>query len=155
MGRQLKCFLSTSYDTDISLIKSVLSENNIEVFDLFDFSIGSSIQDILKEKLKQSDFAVFVVSKDNKNVLYEMGVCEGLGKPSLIIINKEANFPFYIENKLSLTANLADIDFLRITLLGFIDEIKLKRKPLKTTLTTNKFSEKYSNDIKKNLYQLL
>ncbi len=155
MGRQLKCFLSTSYDTDISLIKSVLSENNIEVFDLFDFSIGSSIQDILKEKLKQSDFAVFVVSKDNKNVLYEMGVCEGLGKPSLIIINKEANFPFYIENKLSLTANLADIDFLRIILLGFIDEIKLKRKPLKTTLTTNKFSEKYSNDIKTNLYQLL
>ena len=31
----------------------------------------------------------------------------------------------------------------------------MKRKPLKTTLTTNKFSEKYSNDIKTNLYQLL
>lgn len=137
MDRQYKCFLSASYDTDLSLIKSVLAENNVETFDLYDFSIGSSIQDILKRKLRQADFAVFVVSKDSKNVLYEIGVCEGLGKPSLIIIDKDASLPFYIENKLSLTANLNDRAFLKMTLLGFIDEIKAKRKPTKKIEKSN------------------
>ncbi len=146
MDRQYKCFLSASYDTDLSLIKSVLAENKVETLDLYDFSIGSSIKDILKRKLRQADFAVFVVSKDSKNVLYEIGVCEGLGKPSLIIIDKDASLPFYIENKLSLTANLNDRAFLKMTLLGFIDEIKAKRKPTKKVEKQNEIpNDKYDN----------
>lgn len=138
------------------MIKSILAENDVETFDLYDFSIGSSIQDILKRKLRQSDFAVFVVSRDNKNVLYEIGVCEGLGKPSLIIIDKEANLPFYIENKLSLSANLNDREFLKLTLLGFVDEIKSKRKHTKTVKTKEgELPENYNDDIKQVLSSLL
>lgn len=156
MDRQLKCFISASHDTDLSLIKSILAENDVETLDLYDFSIGSSIQDILKRKLRQSDFAVFVVSKESKNVLYEIGVCEGIGKPSLIIIDKETNLPFYIENKLSLSANLNDRDFLELTLLGFIDEIGSKRKPTKTTKANEKeVAENYNDDIKQVLKSLL
>ncbi|RZJ97521.1 MAG: hypothetical protein EOO46_25455 [Flavobacterium sp.] len=156
MDRQLKCFLSASYDTDLSTIKSVLGENDIETFDLYDFSIGDSIQQILKRKLRQADFAIFVVSKDSKNVLYEIGVCEGLGKPSLIIIDKEADLPFYLENKLSLSANLKDRDFLKITLLGFIDEIKSKKRPLKSKKKVEgKEIEKYNSDIRNVLRSLL
>ncbi|MCS4435195.1 toll/interleukin-1 receptor domain-containing protein [Aquiflexum sp. XJ19-10] len=156
MDRKYKCYLSASYDADLSLIKSVLAENNIETFDLYDFSIGSSIQEILKRKLRQADFAVFVVSKDSKSVLYEIGVCEGIGKPSLIIIDREASLPFYIENKLSLTANLNDKAFLKMTLLGFIDEIKAKRKPIKKNeKSADKSSETYSSDTKGVLNSLL
>ncbi|MFN8255671.1 MAG: hypothetical protein U0W24_08290 [Bacteroidales bacterium] len=156
MERKLKCFISASYDTDLSAIKSVLSENDVETFDLYDFSIGSSIQEILKRKLRQSDFAIFVVSKDNKNVLYEIGVAEGLGKQSLIIIDKGANLPFYIENKLSLTANLNDREFLKITLLGFIDEMKSKRKPIvRKKIIDNKETESYNSNIKNILNSLL
>ena len=156
MDRQLKCFLSASYDTDLSLVKSVLAENNIEVFDLYDFSIGSSIQQILKQKLRESDFAVFVITKDSKNVLYEIGVCEGLGKQSLIIIDKDANLPFYIENKLSLTANINDREFLKMTILGFIAEIKSNKRSLKTSkLTDNEKTETYNNEIRNDLYSLL
>lgn len=156
MNRQLKCFLSASYDTDLSLIKSVLSENNIETFDLYDFSIGSSFQQILKRKLRQADFAVFVVGKESKNVLYEIGVCEGLGKQSLIIFDKEVNLPFYLDNKLSLTANLSDRNFLKMTLLGFIEEMKFKIKPIKKNITeSNEEVEIYSTDIKEILTGLL
>lgn len=156
MNRRLKCFLSASYDTDLSAIKSVLAENDIDIFDLYDFSIGSSIQQILKRKLRQADFAVFVVTKDSKNVLYEIGVCEGLGKQSLIIIDKDANLPFYLENKLSLTANLNDRDFLKMTLLGFIEEMKSKRRPTQKLKTEeNKEIENYNSDIKEVLYSLL
>ena len=156
MNRRLKCFLSASYDTDLSSIKSVLAENDIDIFDLYDFSIGSSIQQILKRKLRQADFAVFVVTKDSKNVLYEIGVCEGLGKQSLIIIDKDANLPFYLENKLSLTANLNDRDFLKMTLLGFIDEMKSKRRTSqKPRSEDSKDLEIYNSDIKAVLSSLL
>ena len=156
MDKLLKCFLSASYDTDLSTIKSVLVENGVEIFDLYDFSIGNSIQQILKRKLRQADFAIFVVSKDNKNVLYEIGVCEGLGKQSLIIIDKETNLPFYIENKLSLSANLNDRDFLKMTLLGFIDEMKSNKKPIKRTkIIDSKKTENYNRDIKDELHSLL
>jgi hypothetical protein len=133
-----------------------LAENDIDIFDIYDFSIGSSIQQILKRKLRQADFAVFVVTKDSKNVLYEIGVCEGLGKQSLIIIDKDANLPFYLENKLSLTANLNDRDFLKMTLLGFIDEMKSKRRPTQKPRTEDsKEIEIYSSDIKAVLSSLL
>lgn len=156
MNRRLNCFLSASNDTDLSSIKSVLAENDIDIFDLYDFSIGSSIQQILKRKLRQADFAVFVVTKDSKNVLYEIGVCEGLGKQSLIIIDKDANLPFYLENKLSLTANLNDRDFLKMTLHGFIDEMKSKRRPPQKPRTEDgKEIEIYSSDIKAVLSSLL
>lgn len=156
MNRRLKCFLSASYDTDLSSIKSVLAENEIDIFDLYDFSIGSSIQQILKRKLRQADFAVFVVTKDSKNVLYELGVCEGIGKQSLIIIDKDANLPFYLDNKLSLTANLNDRDFLKMTLLGFIDEMKSKRRTAKKRRSEDsKEIEIYNSDIKAVLSSLL
>lgn len=156
MNRQLKCFLSASYDTDLTTIESVLAENDIEIFNLYDFSIGSSIQDILKRKLRQADFAIFVLSKESKNILYEIGVCEGLGKQSLIIFDKQASLPFYLENKLSLSANLNDRDFIKMTLLGFIDEIKSKIKPSKKNKKTNtKEIDKYDTDTIEVLNSLL
>lgn len=156
MNRPLKCFLSASYDTNLSLIKSVLAENDIDIYDIYDFSIGSSLHQILKRKLRQVDFAVFLVTKDSKNVLFEIGVCEGLGKQSLIIIDKDANPPFYLDNELSLTVNLNDIDFLKMTLLGFIDEMKSKRRSTQK-LKNEAFNELeiYSSEIKTVLSSLL
>jgi len=134
----------------------VLAENDIDVFGLYDFSIGDSIQQILKRKLRQADFAVFVVGKENNNILYEIGVCEGLGKQSLIIIDKNVDLPFYLENKLSLTANLNDRNFLKMTLYGFIKELKHKGKHAKSTITeSDKGVEGYNTDIKWVLTSLL
>src|SRR6185436_6227367 len=128
MTGHLKCFLSAPFGTDLEAIKSVLEENKVEVFDLYDFSIGSSIQQILKRKLRQADFAIFVLTKENKNIIYEIGVCEGLGKRYLIIYANEANIPFFLENKLSLSGNLKNRDFLRISLQGFIEESEEKKR---------------------------
>jgi hypothetical protein len=132
MNNPLKCYISANADVDISTIKSILQKNHIEVFDLFDFAVGESIQQILKKKLRQADFAIFVISKNSGNVLYEMGVCEGLGKKALVIIDKETEVPFYLNSQLSFTANLKEQDFLEIALLGFIERITSKRKPTKS-----------------------
>lgn len=156
MDKQLRCFLSSSYETDTTTVKCFLEDNQVEVYGLYDLAIGSSIQQILKRKLRQADFAIFVLSNDNRNILYEIGVCEGLGKQYLLILDKAENLPFYLENKLSVHANLKDKDFIRMTLSGFIEELKRhKRYPNKKRSIRDIKKETYDQDTKDVLKSLL
>ena len=156
MNKNLKCFISASYDTDLSFIKNILAENNVETFDLYDFSIGDSIQQILKRKLREADFALFIVSNDNSNVIYEMGVCEGLGKQHFIFLEKDFKVPFYIENKLFIRANLQDRDFLQMSIQKILHSVKNKSYIPKRTNPKNKSKDlSYGDDAKTNLTSYL
>lgn len=156
MTETLKCFISAPYETDTSTIKNILSEYNVEVFDIYDFSIGESIQQILKRKIRQSDFALFVLSQDNQNVLYEMGVCEGMGKQHFIFLDKDYKTPFYVESKLFQRANLNDRNFLKLSIEKILQEVRKNKKPStrqrKTKEGTRKF---YNQEIKSNLKSFL
>ncbi len=152
MNERLKCFISASFETDTSQIKNILAENNVDTFDLYDFSIGDSIQQILKRKIRQADFALFIISSENTNVIYEMGVCEGIGKQHFIIVEKDYKTPFYIENKLFIRANLQDREFLQMSIQKILQTVK-KKEPKYRKVTNEKKSDKlsYSNDVKENL----
>jgi len=150
MKDNLKCFISLSYDIDIALIKKILLDFNVITFDLFDFSIGESVQQILKRKIRQVDFAVFFITKNNLNVIYEMGVCEGLGKQQFIFIEKDYEIPFYFENKLFIRADLKDINFLRESIGNIIRSFKKNRLSTKKNDRKN-INKEYNKDIKKNL----
>ncbi len=156
MNRNLKCFISASYQTNTDLIKNILIENGVEVADLYDFSIGESIQQILKRKLRQSDFALFILSNDNQNILYEMGVSEGLGKQHFIFVAKNYKVPFYIENKLFLKADLNDRQFLQVSIEKILKDVKEKKvKPVRKTRNKSKKASTYNLDIKDNLESYL
>lgn len=156
MNEKLKCFISASYDTDLSFVKNILAENNIDTFDLYDFSIGDSIQQILKRKLRQADFALFVVSDDNSNVIYEMGVCEGLGKQHFIFLEKDFKVPFYIENKLFIRADLKDKEFLQLSIQKILHSIKRRTSKARKSISKEKPRDlTYSNDAKANLTSYL
>lgn len=156
MNRNLKCFISSSYQTNTDLIKNILEENGVEVVDLYDFSIGQSIQQILKRKLRQSDFALFILSDDNQNVLYEMGVSEGLGKQHFIFVGKDYKVPFYLENKLFLKADINDRQFLQVSIEKILKDVTEKRgKPIKKATTKPKKTDTYNRNIKDNLESYL
>ncbi|MCX6219903.1 MAG: hypothetical protein NTZ69_02805 [Bacteroidia bacterium] len=155
MDKKLRCFISAPYDTDISYIKNILAENNVDTFDLYDFSVGHSIQQILKRKLRESDFALFIISKDSSNVIYEMGVCEGLGKQHFIILEKDFKVPFYIENKLFIRANLKDRSFLQATIHKVLNTIKSKNKNKRKSPQINKSKEfSHNKNIQEKLLSL-
>ena len=156
MTEHLKCFISTPYETDTSTIKSILAKNNVEVFDIYDFSTGESIQKILKRKIRQSDFALFVISHDNQNVLYEMGVCEGMGKQHFIFLDKDYEIPFYVENKLFLRANLNDKNFLQLSIENILQEVRKNKKPTSRNKKIKEGNRRiYNQDIKENLRSYL
>lgn len=152
----LKCYVSASFDIDLSSVIEILQDNYVEVYEFYDGSISTSFQDILKRKLRQVDFAVFILSKDNKNILYEMGVCEGLGKQSLIIVNKEVTeIPFYLQNKLTISTNLSDKKVVELALKAFISELSVKKKNPEKPRPNRMATEEYDENIKEIFRSLL
>lgn len=158
MNYNLKCFISASFETETDSIKSVLAENGVEVFDLYDFSIGESIQQILKRKIRQSDFAIFILTEENKNVLYEMGVCEGLGKQHFIFLDKKLTIPFYVTNKLFIHADLNDRNFLKNSIVKILQDVGRSKRSKSSRIVKEKTSQKeksYNRDIRDNLESYL
>lgn len=156
MNKNLKCFISSSYNYDTSSIKNILAENGVETFDLYDFSIGDSIQQILKRKIKEADFAIFVITDNNPNVIYEMGVCEGLGKQHFILLDKDLKIPFYIENKLFIRTDVNDFEFTRKSISKLLFDIKKTTKPYYSKQKDNlKKTIEYQSDTKNQLRDIL
>ena len=156
MDKNLKCFISSSHNVDNSHIKNILAENGVQTFDLYDFSVGDSIQQILKRKIKEADFAIFIITDNNPNVIYEMGVCEGLGKQHFILLDKDLKIPFYIENKLFIRTDVNDFEFTKNSILKLLFDIKKKTKSYYSKpKDKSKQTIEYHNDTKGQLRDIL
>lgn len=156
MNENLKCFISASSDTDTAVIKNILAEYNVETLDIYDFSIGDSIQQILKRKIRQADFALFIVSdRSSVNVIYEMGVCEGIGKQHFVFLEKDFKVPFYLENQLFIRADLNDRKFLKSAVEKILQSVTKKEKPSKQLTKGKNEIKPYSRDITDNLNSYL
>jgi len=154
MGKKFKCFVSAPPQTDISLLRMVLMQLDIEAYDIYDFQPGEPLHDLLKKKIKASDFAVIVATELNANVFYEMGICEGLGKPLFIIVGKEIKAPYFVDKHVHLKTDLRNIDLLKISLSKFLESLrsgKLKPRRSKTVTTNRKLTtvDDYLNTIRR------
>jgi hypothetical protein len=147
MKTNLKCYISASSDFDLTKLESILSHLKIEYHSFYDFSIGTTFSDLIKRKLRESDFIIAVLENENSNVLFELGVAEGLGKPTFIIVEKELKIPFFLQNKLYFQTNLKDTKLMELALSNFIVDIKGKkiktvnRKQKKEFLSINETNE--------------
>lgn len=124
MNKKIKCFISASHGANLMYIKNVLADNDVEVFDPYDFSTRESMQENIKKHMAEVDFAIFIVAEDSQNVIYEMGVCDGIGKPFFIFLEKGYKVPFYIENKMFIRTNLRDSDFLEESVVKILRNLK-------------------------------
>lgn len=124
MNKKLKCFISASHGANLLYIKNALAENGVDVFDPYDFSTRESMQQVLKQHMQEVDFAIFIVATESLNVIYEMGLCDGVGKPFFIFLEKGYKVPFYIENKMFIRANLRDAEFLEDAVTKIIRNLK-------------------------------
>ncbi len=95
----MNCYISTPADFELTKLESVLDSQNIEHHSFYDFSIGNSFSDLIRRKIRDSDFVIAVLQTDNANVLFELGVAEGLKKPSFILVDKDFKVPFFLDSK--------------------------------------------------------
>jgi hypothetical protein len=157
MSEELQCFISASYDVDTSYIKNALAEYNVNAVDIYDFSIGDSIQQILKRKIRQSDFAIFIVSDNtSSNVIFEMGVCEGIGKQYFVFLEKELKIPSYVESQLFIRTDWRDRKFLKAAVEKILQSVAKKEKASKHSSVKQKPEKKqYSVKVRENLHSYI
>ena len=123
----MKCYISAPSNSDLSLINEMLDRLEIGYHNFYDFSIGSSFSDLIKRKIRESDFVLALISESNQNVFFELGVAQGLNKPMFLLVKKGIKLPFYLEDKLYFQTHWdKDTDLIELSLKNYINDISRK-----------------------------
>jgi hypothetical protein len=146
MKSQLKCYISAPANFDLTKVEAILDKQKVEHHSFYDFSIGTTFSDLVRRKIRDSDFIIAVLQSENSNVLFELGVAEGLRKPTFILVDKEFKVPFFLDTKLYYQTNFKDLSLIDLALSNFILDIGGKkktsvRKEDKDTLTVDETSD--------------
>ncbi len=122
---KLRCFIAAPYYTKTDFIEKILTDKGVEFSKAYDSPVVNySIEKQIKNKIKKSDFVIAIVSKNNIEVFYEIGLAEGLGKPLFIINDKKSEIPACLQNHLHLKTTLKINQSLIISVSKFADEAR-------------------------------
>lgn len=97
MEKQVKCLVLLPFDASAARLKDtvdrVLRTNRIEPVSLEEknLSPGARWLDQVFGLLRATDFVIADVSRKNPNVLFELGVAHGLGKPLILLLSVETD----------------------------------------------------------------
>jgi hypothetical protein len=143
---KLRCYLSYSPDTDISVIKNILTERNIlSVSPLENSEYGNAILVTINRQIKDSDFIIAVLD-DNINVSFEIGLAMGNKKPVFLITpyKNENKLPVFLNSVTYTLANPNEYEKIKFSFDFFLDNLPMKRDKI-----VSKVLEKKPNVIKK------
>ncbi|ROH98096.1 TIR domain-containing protein [Chryseobacterium daecheongense] len=128
MKHKLNCYISAPANFDLTRLESLLNSQKIEYHSFYDFSIGTTFSDLIRRKIRESDFVIAVLQSENSNVLFELGVAEGLKKPTFILVDKEYKVPFFLDTKFYYQTNFKDLSLIELALKNFVQDIGSRKK---------------------------
>lgn len=85
---------------------------------------NENIDNILYQEMDNSDFGIFELTSENKNVYYETGYLDGKGKQTILIVKAGTKIPFDLDHKSRVIYN--DLNDLKQKLYEKIEHIKNK-----------------------------
>src|ERR1700758_5175693 len=78
-------FISAPLTVDTSFLEHALEGRGLEVIRLDKLDAGLNISDLLRKWMDRADYVIAVIGETaNPNVLYEVGMASGMGKPVLL-----------------------------------------------------------------------
>lgn len=128
MKSKLRCYISAPASFDITKVEAILDSQNVMHHSFYDFSIGTTFSDLVRRKIRDSDFIVAILQSENSNVLFELGVAEGLRKPTFILVDKDLKIPFFLDTKLYYQTNFKDLSLIKLALSNFVLDMAGKKK---------------------------
>jgi hypothetical protein len=106
----------------------LLDNQKIKYHSFYDFSIGTTFSEVIRRKIRESDFIIAVLQSDNANVLFELGIAEGLKKPTFILVDKDYKVPFFLDTKFYYQTNFKDLSLVDLALKNFVQDIGSKKR---------------------------
>jgi hypothetical protein len=71
-------------------VNRALRELGIKTYDLRDLPAGASLANAITAAIREADFVVADVTRQNPNVLYEIGYANALEKPTILLVDGSA-----------------------------------------------------------------
>lgn len=132
------CFISAPFGVDTSLIRNTLEANGIRWLDQTTIDLGTSWLEKLDSVLQRSDFICAVLPESQHgNILFELGIAYGKGKPILVFVGPSADVPADLTSLTYVRANPTDKNVIDKALVTFLTHAK-KRRPSRIGLNTKK-----------------
>ena len=124
----LRCFLAAISDVSIDALKQIVSSLGATLIRPYDINPGAETSSSIRQTIRNSDCAVVILTTSHPVVFYELGLCKGLGKPTLVISDKETDLPFFAAETHYLRTALTDNPVLRSGLTGFLQEVRERKR---------------------------
>jgi hypothetical protein len=124
----LRCHLSAPANIDAQVLRRVLNELGIRV-DAADKlpPPGESLPVEIRRRLLDADFVCGIVTDEHTgvtNVMFELGIALGLGKPIFTVAHTIGLLPFGLRSFPHLVGNIQDGNALRFHLKGFLKNME-------------------------------
>lgn len=134
------CFISAPFGVDTSLIRSALEANGIRWLDQTSLGLSTSWLEKLDSVLQRTDFICAVLPETRHgNILFELGIAYGKGKPILVFVGPSADVPADLTSLTYVRANATDANVIDRALVTFLTHAKKRRQsrtPLGSTPKT-------------------
>src|SRR5262245_13811241 len=116
----LKAYIAGSEGVDTGALRSLLASEGVIASDAFGSEIVGAVRGSLLERIRSADVVIAVISRDSW-VAYEMGICDALRKPVLLLLMPNSEPPAYLSGHQHLRTDLKSTDLLRLTLKKFVE----------------------------------
>lgn len=121
--KPLRAYISAPAEIDTAVLRRLLSAENVTVDDAYSLDVGEPLAQTILKRVRSADFAVAVIAQGAWTV-YDVGLCDSLGKPVLILAGSDVQLPAFLAIHQHLRSELADTDLLRLTLRRFVEEVR-------------------------------
>lgn len=105
--RERYCFLTTplrdkKFEKITNIVRQVLSENNVKLNEFRDISPGSEWAPEITRLIKNSSLMIADITGQNSNVMFELGLAQGAGVPTIVICERGSPYPSDLAGQLLL-----------------------------------------------------
>jgi len=130
----LKCYLIHKPSSETTPIKKIINAYNYRISDSYSLPIigGQNILNNIRKEIKQNDLIVAIISENDPNILVELGIAMGLGKPIFLILSND-NVQIPLEFLTYTRFDLNNTDSFKSIFELFLKSVvtKIKKKKLK------------------------
>jgi hypothetical protein len=122
------CFISAPFGVDTSVIRNALEANSINWSDQTTLGLSTSWLENLDFVLQKTDFICAVLPEtQHGNILFELGIAYGKGKPILAFVGPSAKVPSDLSALTYVRANPTDAELINTALVTFLRHAKRSR----------------------------
>jgi nucleoside 2-deoxyribosyltransferase len=129
----ISCYLSIPLGINTGTLRHALADLNVQVSSLEELSpAGSNFASAIQKQMNDADFVCVVLTDQNPNVLFELGLAIGLGRPVIIVAEPRANLLPPVLTSFPIVQSSADnVEALKFHLRIFLENLKRVRSEKK------------------------